>query len=505
MKLNRGLILAALAAACSKPAPAPVYQAVPVERRNIVVSAQASGSVQPDTTVQVKSKASGEILEIKVQTGQLVKRGDLMVTIDKRQPQNDVNQAQANLDVAKATQTHALAQLGRAEELYKTRSIAETDYEQASLDMANAKAAVISAQVNLENAKIALEDCEIRAPITGMVIEKDVERGQVISSPTRDVGGGTVLLQMADLNLVQVKTLVDETDIGKIQAGQQATVTVNAYPNRPFNGTVLKIEPQSTTTNNVTMFSVLVRIANRDGLLLPGMNTDVEVHVGRRDSVLALPNAALRTKKDVASAAGVLGLSPQAVLQQLASLPQPGDTSNKVTIAAKGTDSAKPAGNTMTTQDGRTITLPAGVSEEKVKAIFAKFRSGDTPTDAERAILQQVRAANGGGMGGGAGRKSGGAQAGPDTRFGGDYIVFVRRGGVLTPVRVRTGITDLDYSEVIAGLTEQDSVLILPSASLVASQADLKERVNRMTGGGIPGMKSATSTAAPAAAAPARP
>lgn len=502
MKWSRSVVLGVLFAACAKPAPAPVYQAVPVERRNIVVSAQASGSVQPDTTVQVKSKASGEILQIKVETGQIVQRGELMVQIDKRQPQNDVDQAQANLDVAKATQTHAQAQLQRAEELYKTRSIAETDYEQATLDAANAKAAVISANVVLENAKIALEDCEIRAPITGMVIEKDVERGQVIASTTRDVSGGTVLLQMADLNLVQVKTLVDETDIGKIQAGQQATVTVNAYPNRPFQGTVLKIEPQSTTQNNVTMFSVLVRIPNKDGLLLPGMNTDVEVHVGRRDSVLAVPNAALRTKKDVASAAGVLGLNPQSVQQQLASMPQPGDTSNKVALTAKPADKGadKPAGATMTMPDGRTINLPQGVTEQQVKAIFAKFGSGG-PSDADRAILQQLRAANPG-MGGGRGRGgNGGAQSGPDTRFGGDYIVFVSRGGVPTPVKVRTGITDLDYSEVVAGLTTSDSVLILPSASLVASQADLKERVNRMTGGGIPGMKSSTSSSTPAAPA----
>ncbi len=496
----RLLTLLALAAACAKPVQAPVYEAIPVERRDIVVSAQASGSVQPDTTVQVKSKASGEILQILVETGQLVQRGQLMVQIDKRQPKNDVDQAQANLDVAKATLTHAEAQLQRAVELYKTRSIAETDYEQAQLDEANAKAAVISAGVNLENAKIALEDCEVRAPITGTIIEKDVERGQVISSPTRDVGGGTVLLQMADLNLVQVKTLVDETDIGKIQANQLATVTVNAYPNRPFTGTVLKVEPQSTTQNNVTMFSVIVRIANREGLLLPGMNTDVEVHVGRRDSVLAVPNAALRTNKDVASAAGVLGLSPQAVQAQLAAMPPAGDTTTKVTVAAKPADpkagDGKSAGATMTTPDGRTINLPPGVTEERVRAIFAKFRSGDTPSDEDRAIMARMRAMNGGGNR----QRGAGAQSTPDSRLGGNYIVFVLRNGQPMPVKVRTGITDLDYSEVIAGLSEKDSVLVLPSASLVQSQADLKERVNRMTGGGIPGMKASTSTSA----APAR-
>ena len=106
----------------------------------------------------------------------------------------------------------------------------------------------------LENARIQLEDTDVRAPITGTIIAKNVERGQVISSPTSDVGGGTVLLKMADLSLVQVRTLVDETDIGKIQPGQRATVTVDAYPNRPFEGTVLKIEPQAVASRTSRCF-----------------------------------------------------------------------------------------------------------------------------------------------------------------------------------------------------------------------------------------------------------
>ena len=104
---------------------------------------------------------------------------------------------------------------------------------------------------------------------------------------------------------------MDETDIGKIQPGQRATVTVDAYPNRPFSGTVLKIEPQAQTKQNVTMFPVLVRIDNKQGLLRPGMNSEVEIHVGRRDSVLAVPNAALRTQQDVGSAAAGAGALPR--------------------------------------------------------------------------------------------------------------------------------------------------------------------------------------------------
>lgn len=203
---TRILWLSALAlAACKKEVPTVVYQAVPVERRDIIVSAQAAGVIQPDTTVEVKSKASGEILDMKVETGQLVPRGTLMVQVDQRTPRNTLAQAEAQLEVAQARLQNAQSQLTRANELFKSQSITQAEQENAALAYANAKADVVSAQVTVENARIQLEDTDVRAPITGTVIEKNVERGQVISSPTRDVGGGTVLLKMADLNLVQVR------------------------------------------------------------------------------------------------------------------------------------------------------------------------------------------------------------------------------------------------------------------------------------------------------------
>jgi len=436
--LRMTVVASLLLFACKKEAAPVAYQALPIVRRDIVVSAQASGSVQPDTTVEVKSKASGEILDLAVETGQAVKRGDLMVRVDPRIPRNAVAQAQADLEVAQARLTNANSQKRRADELFKSQSITEQEHEQALLDYANANAEVIRARVALDNARDQLDDTNVRAPINGTIIEKQVERGQVISSPTNDVGGGTVLLKMADLNLVQVRTLVDETDIGKIQPGQRATVTVDAFPNRPFEGTVLKIEPQALTEQNVTMFPVLVRIDNKDGLLRPGMNAEVEVHVGRRDDVLAVPNAALRTERDVGSAAQVLGLSPDAVKQQLAAAQPP------------ARDSSAP---------------------------------GDS---AGRASMGAAPAAGGGERRRPGGRVGARSAQGATSR----YIVFVNRNGKPTPVWIRTGLTDLDYSEVVDGLTAADSVLVLPSASLVQSQQESRERMTRITGGGaVPGMQ----------------
>jgi HlyD family secretion protein len=493
------LALLLAAPACKEEAPPTVYEMRAVERRSIVVSARATGAILPDTVVEVKSKASGEILEMKAETGQNVERGTLLVRVDRRTPRNRLNQAQANLDVAKARLENAEAQAKRASELFKTQSISTEEHETALLAVANNKAAVVSAQVELDNAKIAMEDTDVLAPISGTIISKTVERGQVISSPTSDVGGGTVLLKMADLNLVQVRTLVDETDIGKIRPGLRASVTVGAYPNQPFEGAVLKIEPQAETVQNVTMFPVLVRIENRSGLLKPGMNSDVEIHIGRRDSVLAVPNAALRTQRDVGSAAQVLGIADEKLRGLLAEAQQRRDSLRQAQQGGPRPDSARPdtarrqpAGNTYTMRDGREIKLPEGVTAPQVDAMFAKFRNREQLTPADQALMQKLRESGafgrgmGGGMGGGGFGGGGGGfgQARPssDYQFGGDYIVFVRRNGEPVPIYIRTGLTDLDYSEVVSGLSERDSVLILPSASLVQQQQESQRRAAQFGG-----------------------
>ena len=165
----------------------------------------------------------------------------------------------------------------------------------------------------------------------------------------------------------------------------------------------------------------------------------------------------------------------------------------------------------MTLPNGRSVTLPAGVTEKQVQAIFQKRTSGQEVSTADRAILRQVFQGMGGGAGGarrseggrqGGGALQGGSDGDNDNRFSGRYIVFVRRDGKPVAINVTTGLTDLDYTEVVSGLSERDSVLILPSASLVQAQKEFNQRMQRMTGGGIPGMTSQNqpgSTKAPAA------
>jgi HlyD family secretion protein len=492
------LLLAGLVG-CKKTQTAQSYEAVPVERRNLVVSASASGAIEPVLTVDVKSKASGEIIGMNVQTGDDVKQDQLLASIDPRIPRNNLAQAQANLEVAQAQLSNAKAQLARSDTLFKAQAITQTEYDGARLDYANANASVIRARSDLENARDRMNDTKLRAPLGGTIITKNVELGTVISSPTTDVGGGTMLFKMANLDTVQIRALVDETDIGKVSPGLATTITVDAYPNRPFEGVVLKVEPQATVQQNVTMFNVLVRIPNPNHLLKPGMNTEVEIHVGRRDNVIAVPNAALRTQRDVASAAQVLGLDPNDVQQQLAARQQQQTPTNRDSASLGGgtarrdstakRDSTAPAagGNTMTTPDGRTIQLPPGVTEAVVRSAFQKRMAGQELTPAEQnamAAMRQMMMRAGGGGGG-----AGGGGLRRNTGEPSSYIVFTLKNGKPTPVQIRTGLTDLDYIEVVSGLTEQDTVLVLPSASLLNAQRDMQQRMRQVTGGGLPGVQ----------------
>ena len=148
----------------------------------------------------------------------------------------------------------------------------------------------------------------------------------------------------------------------------------------------------------------------------------------------------------------------------------------------------------MTTPDGRTIQLPPGVTEAQVRSAFQKRMSGQALSADEENAMRAMRAAfqraggGGGGAGGGGFRRPGGGDVS-------NYIVFVLRKGQPTAVNIRTGLTDLDYIEVVSGLTEQDTVLVLPSASLLNAQKDMRDRMRSVTGGGLPGLQQQTPAA----------
>lgn len=321
----RRLSLAALAAlglvaACGKKAAQPLrITTAPVERRTIIVQAEATGIIEPINVVEVKSRASGQIIEMPVETGTLVNPGALIVQLDTRDVQNQFDQSKADLQSAEVSLAVAEQNKKRSDELFRAQIITAQENEQAGLTYQNALAQIVRARTNLDLAQQRLDDARVVAPVRGTIIAKPVALGQVIQSGTQAVGGGTTIVQMADLTKVRARALVNETDIGRVTAGQEATVVVDAFPDRTFRGTVEKIEPQAVVQQNVTMFPVLVSLENREGLLLPGMNGEVSIISDRRENVIAVPNEAIRSVREAAQAATILGLNPDSVQAQLRS------------------------------------------------------------------------------------------------------------------------------------------------------------------------------------------
>ena len=525
-------VLVLLAGACQKEEVQQSVQSVPVERRDIVVDAEATGVVEPINVIEVKSKASGLITEMPVETGDDVKPGALLVQVDTRDVKNQYEQALADVRAAEARVEVVAAQRRRSDELFAQRIITAQEHEATQLDHANAQAQIVRSRASLDLAQQRLEDATVRAPVSGTVIEKTVSVGQVITSATGAFGGGTTLLKMADLSKVRVRALVNETDIGSVRAGLPATVVVDAYPDRPFRGTVEKIEPQAVVQQSVTMFPVLVSIANVEGLLKPGMNGEVSVLIDRRDQVLAVPNDAVRSVREAATAAAALGLDPEQVMAQMRTAfngggaPPTGSTP-VVRAESRGEVDLAPRQAQLQSQSPSTAqcdsvtaafakspaasgtlerirerlragTLDRQAAMQQSRAVYAELkldprtamacrtRQGETSTTASAPQDAGRRESDGPRVRTEAPDPAADAPLPRNrTRVG---LVFVADSGSYVPRVVRLGASNYDYTEVVSGLEEGEQVALLAAATLQQRRQENVQRFQRMTGGGVPGM-----------------
>ena len=279
--------------------------------QTLEVSIEASGVIEAISSVEIKSKASGEVLFLGAEVGDFVDKGFMLAQIDQRTANNIVDQTMSDLDAAKVRLINAESQYERGIELHKNSSISDKDFEDIKENYAQAKSTLVRNEVSYENAKISLDDTVVKSPINGTVISRPVEVGQVISSPTSAFGEGSILMTMADLSKVRVRALVDEIDVGKVSIGQTVSIKVAAYRDKEFIGTVSKIEPKAYIQQNVTTFPVLIDINNKDNLLLIGMNTDVVIEILNKDVTLSVPTMSLRTRKDIYTAASLLDIKKE--------------------------------------------------------------------------------------------------------------------------------------------------------------------------------------------------
>jgi HlyD family secretion protein len=275
----------------SKAAATPKYKLVKIERGTVSSIITSTGVVNPVYIVQVGSQVSGTIVRLFTDFNQKVRKGQLVALIDTTTFAAAVRDARASVARTRAQRTFAEREFRRAEELMKTASNSRSELDQATLNVDIAKAEVLSAQALLDKARINRTFAFIRSPIDGTVISRNVDVGQTVAA---SLSAPTIFAIANDLTQMQILANVDESDIGQIQQGQSVRFTVQAYPDRKFEGNVIQIRLQPSTIQNVVNYSVVIATTNKDGYLLPGMTATVEFQIQTVQNALKIPNAAIR-------------------------------------------------------------------------------------------------------------------------------------------------------------------------------------------------------------------
>ncbi len=270
------------------------FKEMRVKRGMFRIAVSATGQVKPIDRVEIKSKASGTVEELPIEEGDVIKKGSLIARLDQKDEKANLEQAQANLDIAVAELKQAQHTFDRRNQLHAKGLISEEELGEIELNLAVAKGKVIQARTALERAQERLSEAVVRAPIGGVILQKYVEEGQIIASGVSNVSGGTPIADIADMRSVYIEAGVDEIDIGKIVEGQTASVIADAYPQLRFNGKIVRIAPEAVVEQNVTLFNVVVEVENTARKLKSGMNANVEITVVEEEDVLFAPAITLK-------------------------------------------------------------------------------------------------------------------------------------------------------------------------------------------------------------------
>jgi HlyD family secretion protein len=291
------------------------YRTAKVERGRIASTVAATGTLQPVATVLVGTQVSGQISEILADFNTEVRAGEVIARIDPSSFQNSVEKAEAEVGVAEAALRKAqvgsseakddeerkrkLATSGSGSVVELSKAIAAKGL--AAADVQNAEATVNKAKAELKQARLDLERSQIRSPVDGVVIQRNIEPGQTVAA---ELQAPTLFVIAQDLKDMQVELSVDEADIGNVAVGQPVTFTVDTFPNREFSGRVVQIRKYPVAKENVTTYTVIVSAPNPDLSLLPGLTALATIVLKAKNEVLKVPSVALRFRPQGTSFSG---------------------------------------------------------------------------------------------------------------------------------------------------------------------------------------------------------
>ncbi len=390
------------------------FRFVTVELGNLEQVVSATGKLDAVTTVQVGTQVSGIINEVYVDFNDVVEEGQVIALLDRTLLEIAVNESRTSLTRSKAQYEFVDRNFERTKKLFEQQLVSEAEYDQAEYDMLTAQSTFESSRISLERAQRNLGYATIYAPISGKVIERNVDPGQTVAA---SLSTPQLFLIANDLSEMQILASVDESDIGFIEEGQAVRFTVQAYPDDSFMGTVAQVRLQSKVQENVVNYTVVVNVSNDDGTLLPGMTATVEFLVQTVSDVLKVQNAALRFRP------------PEAMLTEMTERRRAEFEQRRAEREASGEATEGPGG------------FPGGEGRR------------------------------GGGAGGGPGGFGGQRGEGGFNRDDIATLYYLDDAGQVASMRARKGITDGQYTEVI-GRTLEEGLQVIAAITAGSSSSE---------------------------------
>ena len=440
---------------------APKYRTDQAARGTIELTVSATGTVRPVVQVEVGSQVSGTVSRLAADYNSRVRAGQVLCELEPSSFRARVVQNEAAVARAEAALQDAQRALRRARELVAQDYISQADIETAEVTVQQRQADLKAARAQLDAAQVDLEHTVIRAPIDGVVISRNIDRGQTVAASLQ---APKLFVIANDLTQMQVETRIDEADIGVVRPGLPVTFTVDAFPDRAFRGQVEMVRLEPIVEQGVVTYTTVIATQNPDLRLRPGMTANVVVLVARHDDVLRIPAAALRFRPSETGRGKAGGGRPPGT--QAAS-----GTREAVAMAgAPGAVRGGEAGGAPDSTRARTkdAARPAGAAGEERRVMRPGAAGGEAaamPPGAgggetrERQRAMRGESTQGGGMRPGTGASAGGHADGdlPPPRPG---TVYVLRGGRPVGVAVTTGLTDGAYVEVVGGDLEPGDLVI---------------------------------------------
>ena len=461
------------------------YRTAKIERGSITAAVSSSGTVNPVISVQVGSQVSGQIRELYVDFNSEVQAGQLIARIDPETFEYRVRQMQADVDSAKAQAMMQRAELARQRvnlanarvdmerrlqlvergflspaerDTVKTTFQAQSELVKVGeANVKNAEATVKQREALLAQAKVDLDRTSIRSPVSGTVIKKTVEAGQTVAASLQ---APELFVIAEDLTDMQVETSIDESDIGRVRVGQQATFTVDSYPNRTFEGVVRQIRLAAQNVSNVITYIVIVSAPNPRKELLPGMTANVRIMLDTREDVILVPNAALRfrppasevvTKSTGAARSGAAAANRvQEFLDRLTAELDLNEEQKARTEAILATMRNKIAVAHQAPQAQRSRQIDAARSEMRQQVIVFLNEEQKTKFEEISAEYDERRAASTSGR------------------------VYVLEGGKPTEVSVRLGLSDGAMTELLSSSPAAGAMVIVGAGSAASTAAPVR-------------------------------